>query len=192
MWQCKQVRFALQCPHSRLILTISRDVGPQPKRVRLKRKKCAGEEKQETLTLAVGLWPRTRIAKVFALRLVAVRILLRCIGRWQAIGEAGDRGQALLVQSRGRRSHGNGCREEASLSEINVWLKGRSSSQCQRALPEGQVRSKQRRGFAVVRTTEEYAQRCRLPAEATEAREPGRNFAMALGRRGRVHLEIGE
>ena len=48
------------------------------------------KKKQSTLTLAMGLRPRTRIAKVFALRLVAVRILLRGIGRRQAIGEAGD------------------------------------------------------------------------------------------------------
>ena len=55
------------------------------------------EKTQETLTLAVGLWPRTRIAKVFALRLVTVRILLRGIGRRQAIGEARYGREALLV-----------------------------------------------------------------------------------------------
>jgi hypothetical protein len=68
-----------------------------PCHMRMKRRE---EKTQETLTLAVGLWPRTRIAKVFALRLVAVRILLRGIGRRQAIGEAGDGRQALLVRSR--------------------------------------------------------------------------------------------
>jgi len=52
---------------------------------------------------------------VFALRLVAVRILLRGIGRRQAIGEAGDGRQALLVRSRVWRRHGGGCQEEASL-----------------------------------------------------------------------------
>jgi hypothetical protein len=82
-----------------------------PRHARTKRRE---EETQETLTLAVGLWPRTRIAKVFALRLVAVRILLRGIGRRQAIGEAGNGRQALLVRGGRRRSHGGGCQEEAS------------------------------------------------------------------------------
>lgn len=74
-------------------------VHPHSRDMRMKRRE---KKTQETLTLAVGLWPRTRIAKVFALRLVAVRILLRGIGRRQAIGKAGDGGQALLVRSRGR------------------------------------------------------------------------------------------
>lgn len=55
------------------------------------------ERTHETLTLAVGLRPRTRIAKVFALRLVAVRRVLCRVGGWQAIGEAGDRRQALRL-----------------------------------------------------------------------------------------------
>lgn len=74
--------------------------------------KTREKKTQETLTLAVGLWPRTRIAKVLALLLVAMRILLRGIGGRQAVGEAGDGGQALLVRSWGRRSHGYGCQEE--------------------------------------------------------------------------------
>ena len=48
------------------------------------------KKKQSTLTLAMGLRPRTRIAKVFALGLVAMRVLLGGIGRQQAIGEARD------------------------------------------------------------------------------------------------------
>ena len=63
-------------------------------------------KRSKRLTLAVGLRPRTRIAKVFALRLVAGRILLCGIGRRQTIGEAGDGGQALLVRCRSRGSHG--------------------------------------------------------------------------------------
>jgi hypothetical protein len=45
----------------------------------------------------MGLRPRTRIAKVFALGLVAVRVLLRGIGWQQAIGEARDGRKTLLV-----------------------------------------------------------------------------------------------
>jgi hypothetical protein len=45
----------------------------------------------------MGLRPRTRIAKVFALWLVAMRVLLGGIGRQQAIGKARNGRQALLV-----------------------------------------------------------------------------------------------
>jgi hypothetical protein len=54
-------------------------------------------KKQSRLTLAMGLRPRTRIAKVFALGLVAVRVLLRGIGWQQAIGEARDGRKTLLM-----------------------------------------------------------------------------------------------
>lgn len=37
---------------------------------------AGGKKQQETLTLAVGLRPRTRVAKVLALRMVAVRLML--------------------------------------------------------------------------------------------------------------------
>ena len=89
-----------------------------PRHTRMKRRR---KKTQETLTLAVGLWPRTRIAKVFALRLVAVRVLLRGIGRRQAIGEAGDGRQALLVRGRGRRSHGGGGMSGGNLSGRGWW-----------------------------------------------------------------------
>lgn len=123
-----------------------------------------------------------------------MRILLRGIGGRQAVGEAGDGGQALLVRSRGRRSHGDGCQEELRRqrnecrSSDGDSVVGAASNLRSVQLLDGQVRSKRERQFAVVR----IAQRYRPPAEATEAREPGRNFVMALGRRGRVHLEIGE
>jgi hypothetical protein len=68
-----------------------------PNLVNSNARRARGKKKQSTLTLAMGLRPRTRIAKVFALGLVAMRVLLGGVGRQQAIGEARDRGQALLM-----------------------------------------------------------------------------------------------
>ena len=61
-----------------------------PNLVNSNARRAREKKKQSTLTFAMGLRPRTRIAKVFALGLVAVRVLLRGIGWRQAIGEARD------------------------------------------------------------------------------------------------------
>ena len=63
---------------------------PPRRPLKLHVKRTREKKKQYELTLAMGLRPRTRIAKVFALGLVAMRVLLGGIGRQQAIGEARD------------------------------------------------------------------------------------------------------
>lgn len=67
-----------------------------------------------------------RIAKVFALRLVAVRRVLRRVGGWQAIGEARDRRQALRLRGRGH------CASFGSSEEVrwaSRWRGGSSAEE---------------------------------------------------------------
>lgn len=63
------------------------------------------------------------------------------------------------------------------------WCSDSSGDSEQPPIQAGEVQAK-----ATVRSGQDCALRYRPPAEA---KEPGRNFVM-LGRRGRVHLEIGE